>query len=108
MQDHKLPLLFKQILRGQEKILNYIIDDPSYLITAYCMHYMDCGIKTLPSKNTILPPLFFPNPLLNLHIVQAPFFGQILPIYWFLRPPAPLPLTSDFSVNPQKIKIFHS
>ena len=92
MQDHKLPLLFKQILRGQEKILNYIIDDPSYLITAYCMHYMDCGIKTLPSKNTILPPTFFPKPPLKSSNCPSPFFWANPAYILVFETPSPPPI----------------
>ena len=64
-------------------------------------HNLHWGIN-LPLKTPTLS--FLPSPLLNLQIVQAPFFKQSLPIYLFFVNPR---YKSDFSVNPHNIKVFH-
>ena len=54
-------------------------------------HPVGGQVQTIKSpqkrKNTILS--FLPSPPLNLQTVQAPFFRQFLPIYWFFVNPSP-------------------
>ena len=38
MQDHKLQMLFKQVLPGKEWISTYLLCDPTYPLTVYCMN----------------------------------------------------------------------
>ena len=59
-------------------------------------HSVHWGISP---HSKIPPPSFLPSLPLNLQTVQDPLFRQ---------PPPPPKLKSDFSVNPQNIKVFHT
>ena len=61
-------------------------------------------IEPPPLKNTT--PSFLLSPSLNRQTFQAPPFLRNSPtLYWFFMS---APLQSDFSVNPQNIKVFHA
>ena len=63
------------------------------------IHSVYWDINPLPLKNTNLP-LYYQNPQ-----VPHPFQAiQSLTRYWFFMDP---PLKSDFSMNPNNIKVFH-
>ena len=63
------------------------------------------GVSNSPQKHH---PLFLakppPPPPLNLQTAQAPLFRQFPPLYWSYVNPL---IKSDFSVNPQDIKVFN-
>ena len=72
------------------------------------IHSVHWGINSRPPPLSKTPPPLScqaPSPRLKLTNCQSsPLFKQSLPLYWFFVNP---PLKSDFSVNPQNIKVFH-
>ena len=56
MQDNEMPMQFKQILPGEAKIPNYLIGDPAYPLTAYCMkEFESCKTNAQVVFNSMLP-----------------------------------------------------
>lgn len=55
IQDHKFPLLFKQILPNEENILDFVFGDPAYPLTVYCIkEFKSCKAHVQVIFNSIL------------------------------------------------------
>lgn len=55
MHSNEIPIIYKQIIPGEEKIPNYIIGDPAYPLTPFCMkEHESCKSNAQTVFNNIL------------------------------------------------------
>lgn len=55
MNENELPMVYKQIIPGEDKVANYLIGDPAYPLTPFCMKEHDsCNSNAQTVFNSIL------------------------------------------------------
>ena len=55
MQHKEIPIIYKQIIPGEAKIANFLIGDPAYPLTSFCMkEYESCKTYAQTVFNSML------------------------------------------------------